>query len=620
MSDFQQPDLDTMRHSAAHIMAAAIQSLWPTAKFGVGPTTEHGFYYDVLVDTAISAEDLQRIEDKMKQIIKAKVMIEREEWPIDKAIEYMREHKQDFKVELLELLKSKGSTAVAEETGDKGLVAESENAGVSSVSFYKLGDFVDLCRGPHVNRTDKVGALKLMSVAGAYWRGKSENPQLQRIYGFCYETKEELDKAIWQQEEAEKRDHRKLGRELKLFHMQEEAAGQVFWHSRGWTLFRLLENFIRQRISKDGYVEVNTPQLVDSSLYKASGHWDFYGDNMFKVQVEEERVFGLKPMNCPCHVQIFKSELKSYRELPLRMAEFGSCMRNEASGAMHGIMRVRAMTQDDAHIFCREDQIESESLKYFKLQLGIYEVLGFGGNNIKVKLALRPDKRAGRDELWDKAEDGLRHALRGAGLEFTEVPNDGAFYGPKVEFHLTDAIGRSWQCGTLQLDFVLPERLGAEYIGEDSQRHAPVMLHRAALGSLERFIGILIEHHAGAFPVWLSPVQARIIPIADRHIDYANKVQHMLSECDIPLTIEGIRADVDASAERMQKKIREAQLEKIPYMLVVGDREAETESVSVRLRNGTDLGSIPLAQFIERITTECTTRKDMEAEAVISAA
>lgn len=607
MSEHHLP-IETMRHSAAHVMAAAIQSLWPEAKFGVGPTTEQGFYYDVLVDVALTPEDLVRIEEKMKQIIKAKVLMEREEWPIDKAIAFMSEHKQDFKVELLELLKTKGSTAVAQETGDGGVAAG--EGGVSSVSFYKLGSFVDLCRGPHVNRTDKIGAFKLMSVAGAYWRGKSDNPQLQRIYGYCFETKEELDQAIWRQEEAEKRDHRKLGRELKLFHMQEEGAGQVFWHPRGWTLYRLLENFIREQIAKDGYVEVNTPQLIDSSIFKASGHWDFYGDNMFKVQVDEDRMSGLKPMNCPCHVQIFKSELKSYRELPLRMAEFGACMRNEASGAMHGIMRVRAFKQDDAHIFCREDQIGDESLKYFRLQLGLYEKLGFGAESIKVKLALRPDKRAGRDELWDKAEDGLRQALRGAGLAFTEVPNDGAFYGPKVEFHLTDAIGRSWQCGTLQLDFVLPERLGAEFVGEDSQRHHPVMLHRAALGSLERFVGILIEHYVGAFPVWLAPIQARVVPIADRHNAYAEQVRLALAAQKIPLTVEGIRADVDSSAERMQKKIRQAQLEKIPYMLVVGDREAETQSVSVRLRNGTDLGSLPLTEIIARIVNECETLRD----------
>ncbi len=603
--------LDMMRHSAAHVMAAAIQSLWPDAKFGVGPTTDKGFFYDVLVGTAITTDDLARIEAKMAEIMKTKTPMVREEWPIDKAIDFMRSAKQDFKVELLDLLKTKGSTAVAAETGDAGVAAE--GASIDSVSFYKTGAFVDLCRGPHVDSADKIGAVKLMNVAGAYWRGNAKNPQLQRIYGFCFATKEELDTAIWQHEEAAKRDHRKLGREMQLFHQQEEAAGSVFWHPRGWTFFRTVQGYVRQKIQENAYVEVNTPQMYDSSLFKASGHWDVYGDNMYKLSVDDgERMMGLKPMNCPAHIQIFKSNLRSYRDLPLRMAEFGCCIRNEPSGSLHGIMRVRAFTQDDAHIFCREDQIVSESLAYFKLQLEVYQDLGFSLDKIHVKLALRPgpDKRVGADDLWDRAEDGLRNALTEAGLTFEELPGEGAFYGPKVEFHLIDAIGRSWQCGTLQLDFNLPTRLDAEYIGEDSQRHRPVMLHRALLGSMERFIGILIEHYAGAFPTWLAPVQARVIPIADRHIDYAKQVQQALQSTEVPMQQTTLRADIDATAERMQKKIREAQLEKIPYMLVVGDKEAESGTVSVRLRSGVDLGSMPLAQLIERMKGECIARKD----------
>ncbi|MBI1215142.1 MAG: threonine--tRNA ligase [Alphaproteobacteria bacterium] len=546
--------LEIIRHDTAHVMAEAVQELFPGTQVTIGPSIENGFYYDFARDEPFSTEDLGAIEKKMKEIVARNEPFTREVWKRDEAIRHFEGIGEKYKAEIIRDL------------------PESEE-----ISIYRQGKWYDLCRGPHLPSTGHVGtAFKLMKVAGAYWRGDSNNAQLQRIYGTAWRDQKELDAHLHMLEEAEKRDHRKLGREMDLFHMQEESVGSVFWHDKGYTIWRALEDFIRRRIRAAGYQEVKTPQLFDSSLFKASGHWDIYGDNMFKVEVKaDERTLGVKPMNCPAHVQVFNQGLKSYRDLPIRMAEFGCCHRNEPSGAMHGIMRVRQFTQDDAHIFCRDDQVEKESLDYFKLQLGVYKDLGF--ENISVKLALRPgaNERLGSDEVWDRAEGDLRNALTAAGLEFEELPGEGAFYGPKVEFHLTDAIGRTWQCGTLQLDFNLPERLDASYIGEDSQRHRPVMLHRAILGSMERFIGILIEHHAGKLPLWLAPVQCVIATITSDADDYAQEVLEKLKAA-------GVRAVADVRNEKINYKIREHSLQKIPEIWVVGKREAEEAKVAIR--------------------------------------
>jgi len=548
--------LELIRHDASHVMAEAVQELFPGTQVTIGPAIDNGFYYDFARDEPFTTEDFPKIEAKMREIIARNENFTREVWKRDEAMAHFEGIGEKYKAELIRDL------PVTEE-----------------ISIYRQGKWYDLCRGPHLPSTGHVGtAFKLTKVAGAYWRGDSNNAQLQRIYGTAWRDQKELDAYLTMLEEAEKRDHRKLGREMDLFHMQEESVGSVFWHDKGYTIWRALENFIRTRISAAGYQEVKTPQLFDSSLFKASGHWDMYGDNMFKVRDthgDGEKLMGIKPMNCPAHVQIFNQGLKSYRDLPIRMAEFGCCHRNEPSGAMHGIMRVRQFTQDDAHIFCREDQVEQEALDYFKLQLGVYRDLGF--DKISVKLALRPgaNERLGSDEIWDRAESALRAALTGAGLPFEELPGEGAFYGPKVEFHLTDAIGRTWQCGTLQLDFNLPERLDASYIGEDSQRHRPVMLHRAILGSLERFIGILIEHHAGKFPLWLAPVQAVVATITSDADDYAKRVVEGLKKA-------GIRATLDTRNEKINYKIREHSLQKTPQIWVVGKREAEEQKVAIR--------------------------------------
>lgn len=548
--------VELIRHDCAHVMAEAVQEIYPGTQVTLGPNIENGFFYDFARAEPFTPDDLAKIEAKMKEIIQRDAKFTREEWPRDKAIEFFTARGELFKVQIIKDLPDS-----------------------SVITVYRQGQWLDLCRGPHLPSTGKIGtAFKLTKVAGAYWRGDSKNPMLQRIYGTAWRDQKELDAYLHMLEEAEKRDHRKLGREMHLFHQQDEAAGSVFWHPRGWTLYRVLENFVRDRIQNDGYVEVKTPQLFDSSLFKASGHWDIYGDNMFKVEADGgEKMLGLKPMNCPGHVQIFNQGLRSYKELPIRMAEFGACHRNEPSGALHGIMRVRAFTQDDAHIFCRPDQITDESLRYFKLQLGVYNDLGFPRENIKVKLALRPgaDKRVGSDALWDNAENGLRHALTTAGLAFEELPGEGAFYGPKVEFHLVDAIGRSWQCGTLQLDFNLPERLDAEYVGEDSQRHRPVMLHRAILGSMERFIAILIENYAGKLPLWLCPVQVVVATVTSEADAYAAEVAKQLKAA-------GLRVEVDLRNEKIGYKIREHSLQKIPVLAVVGARDAASGSVVLR--------------------------------------
>ena len=568
--------LEIIRHDTAHVMAEAVQELFPGTQVTIGPSIENGFFYDFRKDTPFATEDLVKIEAKMKEIIARNEKFTREEWDRDEAIKHFEGIGEKYKAEIIRDLPAN-----------------------QTISVYKQGKWYDLCRGPHLPNTGSIGtAFKLMKVAGAYWRGDSNNAMLQRIYGTAWRDQKELDAHLHMLEEAEKRDHRKIGREMDLFHMQEEATGSVFWHDKGYTIWRALENFIRGRIHRAGYQEVKTPQLFDSSLFKASGHWDLYGDNMFKVEAKaDEKVFGVKPMNCPAHVQIFNQGLKSYRDLPIRMAEFGCCHRNEPSGAMHGIMRVRQFTQDDAHIFCRADQVEAEALAYFKLQLGVYKDLGFEKINVKLALRPGPNVRLGSDEIWDRAEDGLRTALTSAGLTFEELPGEGAFYGPKVEFHLTDAIGRTWQCGTLQLDFNLPERLDASYIGEDSQRHRPVMLHRAILGSMERFIGILIEHHAGKFPLWLAPVQVLVATITSDADDYAKKVLESLEKA-------GIRAKIDLRNEKINYKIREHSLTKTPQIWVVGRKEAEEAKVAIRHFGAEAQEILALDEAIRKITEE----------------
>ncbi|MDG5497158.1 threonine--tRNA ligase [Niveispirillum sp. BGYR6] len=548
--------LDLIRHDCAHIMAEAVQELYPGTQVTIGPAIATGFYYDFARDTPFTPDDLVKIEKRMHEIVDENRPFTREEWDRAEAIEHFKSIGEKYKAQIIEDLPTS-----------------------ETITIYRQGKWYDLCRGPHLPATGRVGhAFKLMKVAGAYWRGDAKNAMLQRIYGTAWRTEKELAEHLHQIEEAEKRDHRKLGREMDLFHVQEEATGSVFWHPKGWALYRALEEYIRAKLKVAGYVEVRTPQLYDSSLFKASGHWDMYGDNMFKIResVAEdgtEKFLGVKPMNCPAHVQIFRQGLKSYRDLPLRMAEFGNCHRNEPSGALHGILRVRNFTQDDAHIFCTEDQVGDEAKEYFALQLGVYKDLGF--DKIAVKLALRPDVRLGTDDTWDKAEESLRVALRANGLAFEELPGEGAFYGPKVEFHLTDAIGRSWQCGTLQLDFQLPERLDASYIGQDGAKHRPVMLHRAILGSLERFIGMMIEHYAGKFPLWLAPTQVTVATIVSDADAYAEKVAARLKKA-------GIRVELDTRNEKINLKVREHSLQKVPVMFVVGAREAEQGTVAVR--------------------------------------
>ncbi|MDI9409005.1 MAG: threonine--tRNA ligase [Candidatus Pacebacteria bacterium] len=569
--------LELLRHDAAHVMAEAVQELYPDTQVTFGPATETGFYYDFARATPFSTDDLAAIEQRMHEIVERDEKIIREEWDRPTAIQYFADHGEKYKAEWIP-----------------------EIPGNEPLTIYRQGKWLDLCRGPHLPSTGRLGhAFKLLKVAGAYWRGDANNAQLQRISGTAFATKEQLDQYLYQVEEAEKRDHRKIGKELDLFHLQEEAPGQIFWHPKGWVIYRLLETLIRSRLQPAGYDEVRTPQLIDQSLFKASGHWDMYGDNMFKVVTDRneqgERLAGIKPMNCPGHVQIFRQGIKSYRDLPIRYAEFGSCHRNEPSGALHGILRVRGFTQDDAHIFCTEEQVVSECSAYIKLQLGVYATLGF--TDIEVKLALRPDKRAGTDEVWDRAEQGLRDALNNAGLPFVELANEGAFYGPKIEFHLRDAIGRTWQCGTLQMDFVLPERLDASYIGEDGQKHRPVMLHRAILGSLERFVGVLIEHHAGKFPFWLAPVQVVVAPITNETDDY---VAQVLAD----LTQGGVRAIADSRNEKINLKIREHSLAKIPVILVVGKREAEQGTVAIRRLGEEAQQQLPLAEAIKQLSRD----------------
>ncbi len=553
--------LEIMRHSVtAQVLAKAIKALWPQAKLAIGPTIDDGFYYDVDLDVSISIDDFDKIEAKMAEILAEKPTVTREMWDRAEAIAMFEKRDESYKAELI-----RGA-------------AEDDTTEAGKISLYRQGSgddaFIDLCRGPHVTNLDKITpAYKLTKVAGAYWRGDSKNKQLQRIYGTAWPTPKDLKRYMLRLEEANKRDHRKLGKALDLFHFQEEATGIPFWHDKGWTLYRGIQDYIRNRLRKSGYQEVNTPMLVDRRLWEDSGHWDKFRENMFISDSDEDRTLAIKPMNCPCHVQIFKQGLKSYRELPLRMAEFGACHRNEPSGALHGLMRVRGFTQDDAHIFCTEDQITAETITFCELLKSVYKDFGF--EEVSVKFSDRPETRAGTDETWDKAEKSLRDAVEATGLEYRLNPGEGAFYGPKLEFVLRDAIGRDWQCGTLQVDFVLPERLDAEYVGDDGDRHRPVMLHRAILGSLERFIGILIEEYAGKFPFWLSPVQAVVAPITNEVDDYAQKVADQLNEA-------GIRTEVDLSANKINYKVREHSNRKVPYIIAVGNREAEEETVSIR--------------------------------------
>ena len=543
--------LATIRHDAAHVMAEAVLELYPETQVTIGPSIENGFYYDFHRETPFSEDDLAAIEARMHDIVDRDEEIIRNVWTRDEAVAFYKKNDEPFKIELVEAI-PEGET----------------------VTFYKQGDFIDLCRGPHLPSTGRMGhAFKLMSVAGAYWRGDSNRPMLQRIYGTAWRTEKELNAYLHMLEEAEKRDHRKLGRQLNFFHLQEEATGSVFWHPNGWTIYREIETYMRRRLEEGGYAEVKTPQLVDRALWEASGHWDKFRENMFTAEAEDDRTLALKPMNCPCHVQIFRQGIKSYRDLPLRMAEFGSCHRNEPSGALHGIMRVRAFTQDDAHIFCTEDQITSESVRFCELLQSIYADFGF--EDVRVKFSDRPEVRAGEDDVWDRAESALTDACEAAELETTLNPGEGAFYGPKLEFVLRDAIGRDWQCGTLQVDFVLPDRLDAEYVAEDGARHRPVMLHRAILGSLERWIGIIIEQYSGRMPPWLAPVQVVVASITDSANDYAEQVADAFRAA-------GMRVESDLRNEKISYKVREHSVMKVPYILAVGGREAEAGTVALR--------------------------------------
>ena len=543
--------LTLLRHDCAHVMAEAVLELFPETQVTIGPAIENGFYYDFHRDKAFSENDLAAIEKRMHEIIDRDETIVRSVWSRDDAVAFYQKNNEPFKVELVEAIPD-------DET----------------VTFYQQGHFIDLCRGPHSPSTGKIGhAFKLMKVAGAYWRGDSNRPMLQRIYGTAWTSEKDLNAYLTMLEEAEKRDHRKLGKQLGLFHLQEEAAGSVFWHAKGWVLYREIEAYIRRRLEEAGYDEVKTPQLVDRSLWEASGHWDKFGENMFTAQSEDERTMALKPMNCPCHVQIFRQGIKSYRDLPLRMAEFGSCHRNEPSGALHGIMRVRAFTQDDAHIFCTEDQITEESVKFCSLLQSIYADFGF--DDVRVKFSDRPEVRAGDDATWDRAEAALTDATHAAGLDTVLNPGEGAFYGPKLEFVLRDSIGRDWQCGTLQVDFVLPDRLDAEYVGEDGNRHRPVMLHRAILGSMERWIGILIEQYSGRMPAWLAPVQIVVASITESANVYAREVAARAAAA-------GIRVETDLRNEKISYKVREHSVMKVPFILAVGGREAEAGTVALR--------------------------------------
>ena len=567
--------LALIRHDCAHVLAEAVLELYPETQVTIGPSIENGFYYDFYRETTFSEQDLAAIETRMHEIVDRDEAITREVWTRDEAIAFYKKNNEPFKVELVDAIP-------ADET----------------VTFYRQGNFIDLCRGPHAPSTKKIGhAFKLMTVAGAYWRGDSKNPMLQRIYGTAFFTDKDLSAYLTMLEEAEKRDHRKLGKALELFHIQEEATGSVFWHPKGWTMYRVIESYMRRRLDKAQYKEVKTPQLIDRSLWEKSGHWDKFRENMFTAESEGDRILALKPMNCPGHVQIYRQGITSYRDLPLRMAEFGSCHRNEPSGALHGIMRVRAFTQDDAHIFCTEDQIDSEGRAFCDLLLDIYRDFGF--DEVRVKFSDRPPVRAGDDATWDRAESALQSATKAANLETTLNPGEGAFYGPKLEFVLRDAIGRDWQCGTLQVDFVLPERLDAEYVAEDGSRKRPVMLHRAILGSMERWIGILIEQYAGRMPPWLAPVQLVVAPITDAAKSYAAEVRESAAAM-------GFRVEFDGRNEKISYKVREHSVAKVPYIIAVGEREMAERTIALRRlgENGQEI--LPMDEALATLAKEIT--------------
>ncbi|KAG4080942.1 hypothetical protein HA402_010113 [Bradysia odoriphaga] len=568
--------LDLIRHSTAHLLAYAVKALFPDAQVTIGPVIENGFYYDFSYKRPFTPEDLVAIEKKMAELARKDEIVTREEWTRDDAVAFFSSIGEKYKAEIIASIPSN-----------------------QTISLYREGDFIDLCRGPHVPSTGKLKVFKLMKVAGAYWRGDSNNEMLQRIYGTAWASKDEQDAYLHMLEEAERRDHRKIGRELELFHFQEEAPGLIFWHPKGWALWQQVEQYMRKVYQDNGYQEVKGPQILDLSLWKKTGHWDNYRENMFTTE-SENRVYGLKPMNCPGHVQIFNAGLHSYRELPLRYGEFGQCHRNEPSGSLHGMMRVRGFTQDDGHIFCTEEQLQDECANFTALLQQVYRDFGF--TEVLYKVATRPEKRIGSDEVWDTAETALMESLRRTGCDFEVSPGEGAFYGPKVEYTLKDAIGRHWQCGTIQVDFSMPVRLGAEYVDQNDQRRPPVMLHRAILGSLERFIGMLLEHHAGAMPPWLAPMQAVVCCISEPSADYAAQITQTLKK-------QGFRVQSDLRGEKITRKIREHSLQKVPYILVVGDKEKQNGMVAVRGLGGLDLGAVPVETFIARLAEEVAARR-----------
>ncbi len=563
--------IEVLRHSCAHLMAQAVQRLFPKAQVTIGPVIEDGFFYDFAFERPFTPEDLQAIEKSMNEIVKENLQVERSVLPRSEAIKLFKEMGEEYKVEIIESI-----------SGDEDL------------SFYRQGEFIDLCRGPHVPSTGKFKAFKLTNVAGAYWRGDSDKEMLQRVYGTAWGSKKDLKLYLQRLEEAEKRDHRKLGKKLDLFHFQEEAPGMAFWHPKGWKIYQVIKDYMQDVQNENKYKEINTPQLVDFSLWEKSGHASKFANEMFNVE-SDNRMYAIKPMNCPCHIQVFNQGLKSYRDLPLRFAEFGSCHRYEPSGSMHGLMRVRSFVQDDGHIFCTEDQIQSEVADFMDLLFSVYRDFGF--DEVILRLSTRPEKRVGSDELWDEAEQALKDALNATGLAWELVPGEGAFYGPKIEYSLKDCMGRIQQCGTIQVDFFLPERLGALYVAEDSSRKTPVMLHRAILGSFERFIGVLIEHYAGAMPAWLAPEQAVILNITDKQSTYCRNFQESLKN-------KGFRVALDLRNEKIGFKIREHTLQKIPYLLVVGDKEVESNSVAVRTRGGEDLGSMTFDEFCTHLSQD----------------
>ncbi len=568
--------IDVIRHSAAHLLAQAVKQLFPDAQVTIGPVIENGFFYDFSYERPFTPEDLKVIEKRMKQLVSENIEIKRSVLSRDEAVNFFKQLGEDYKAEIIES------------------IPENE-----ALSLYTQGDFTDLCRGPHVPSTSKLKAFKLMKIAGAYWRGDSNNEMLQRIYGTAWTDKKELKAYLHRLEEAEKRDHRKLAKTLNLFHTQEEAPGMVFWHEKGWVIYQQIEQYIREKLRVNGYAEIKTPQLVDRSLWEKSGHWDKFGDMIFTTH-SEHRDYAVKPMNCPCHVQVYNQGLKSYRDLPLRMAEFGSCHRNEPSGTLHGLMRVRNFVQDDAHIFCTEEQIQDEVSNFIDLLFDVYKDFGF--DHILVKLSTRPENRVGSDDEWDKAEKALEIALNHKKLDWELQPGEGAFYGPKIEFSLKDCLERVWQCGTIQVDFSMPGRLDATYIAEDGSKQVPVMLHRAILGSLERFIGILIEQHAGTFPLWLSPVQVVVMNIASRHEEYAEKVRQELEKY-------GYRVKIDLRNEKIGFKIREHSMQRIPYLLIIGDKELDGQTIAVRTQKGEDLGSLLFVDLVERLSKEIADKK-----------